>query len=110
MNARERIRAVLEGKEPDRVPIDCGGTDVTGLHGIVYNALKAHLGIGDGKTRLFHVYMQIAGVEQSMRERFSADVVRLSFEPKRWKASTLSDGSPCEVPERWNPEKLPDGS
>lgn len=110
MNARERIRAVLEGKEPDRVPIDCGGTDVTGLHGIAYNALKAHLGIGDGKTRLFHVYMQIAGVEQSVCERFSADVVRLSFEPKRWKTSTLSDGSPCEVPERWNPEKLPDGS
>jgi uroporphyrinogen decarboxylase len=110
MIARERIRAVLEGKQPDRVPIDCGGTDVTGLHGIAYNALKKHLGITGGSTRLFHVYMQLAAVEEPVRKRFSADVVRLSFEPRRWKASTLPDGSPCEAPEGWSPVKMPDGS
>ena len=48
MTPRERIRAVLEGDQPDRVPMDCGGTDVTGVHGIAYNALKHHLGITDG--------------------------------------------------------------
>jgi uroporphyrinogen decarboxylase len=110
MTSRERIRAVLDGKAPDRVPIDCGGTDVTGLHGMAYNAVKAHLGIDGGTTQLFHVYMQLASVQQSMRERFSADVVRLSFEPKRWKPSTLPDGSACDVPEGWNTETLPDGS
>lgn len=110
MTSRERIRAVLEGREPDRIPIDCGGTDVTGLHGIAYNALKAHLGITGGTTRLFHVYMQLAAVEQSVRERFTGDVVRLSFEPKEWKAATLADGSPCEVPGGWKTTKLPDGS
>jgi uroporphyrinogen decarboxylase len=110
MTSRERIRAVLEGKQPDRVPIDCGGTDVTGLHGIAYNTLKKHLGLADGKARLFHVYMQLAAVEEPVRKRFSADVVRLSFEPKKWKTSTLSDGSPCEVPEGWSPAKMPDGS
>jgi len=110
MTPRERVRTVLEGGQPDRVPIDCGGTDVTGVHGIAYNALKPHLGISDGSTQLFHVYMQLAAVEESVRQRFSADVVRLSFEPKQWKPSTLADGSPCEVPEGWNPEKLPDGS
>ena len=122
------MRAVLAGKQPDRVPIDCGGTDVTGLHGIAYNALKAHLGIADGATggaevsrgspapgglrapRLFHVYMQLAAVEESVRRRFRGDVVRLSFEPRRWKPWTLSDGSPCEAPEGWYPMRQPDGS
>ncbi len=110
MTSRERVMAVLSGKEPDRVPIDCGGTDVTGLHGAAYNDLKAHLGITEGKTQIFHVYMQLASVEESVRRRFSADVVRLSFESKQWKPSTLYDGSPCEVPETWSPVKQPDGS
>lgn len=110
MTSRERVKAVLNGQAPDRVPIDCGGTEDTGLHGIAYNALKGHLGVADGQTRIFHVYMQLACVEETVRERFSADVVRLSFEPKRWKPSTLSDGSPCEVPQGWDPVKLPDGS
>ncbi|MBN1345469.1 MAG: hypothetical protein JXQ73_22445 [Phycisphaerae bacterium] len=110
MTPRQRIRAVLNREQPDRVPIDCGGTDVTGLHGIAYNAVKSHLGIQDGQTRLFHVYMQLASVEESVRQRFSADVVRLSFEPKTWKPSTLPDGSACEVPEGWNPQRLDDGS
>ncbi len=110
MTSRERVRAVLDGKVPDRVPIDFGGTEDTGIQGVAYNALKAHLGIDGTTTRIFHLYMQLADVEESVRNRFSADVVRLSFEPKRWKPSTLPDGSPCEVPEGWSPVKQPDGS
>ncbi|MCP4642901.1 MAG: methyltransferase [bacterium] len=110
MTSRERIQAVLTRKEPDRVPIDCGGTEVTGLHGIAYNRLKAHLGMEDGDTRLFHIYMQLAAVEEPVRQRFSADVVRLSFEATQWKPSQLADGSPCLVPEAWSPVKLDDGS
>ena len=45
MTSRERVKAVLEGNVPDRVPIDCGGTEDTGIHGVAYNALKQHLGI-----------------------------------------------------------------
>jgi len=110
MTPRERVQAALNHREADRVPIDCGGTDVTGLHGIAYNAVKRHLGIIEGKTQLFHVYMQLAAVEDVVRRRFSGDVVRLSFQPKQWKPSTLPDGSPCEVPAGWSPVRLPDGS
>ena len=109
MNSRERIQAALNHREPDRVPIDVGGTEVTGLHGIAYNRLKAHLGLAEGRTRLFHVYMQLAEVEEPVRQRFSGDVVRLSIGAKQWKPWQLSDGSPCEVPESWNPVRLEDG-
>jgi hypothetical protein len=34
----------------------------------------------------------------------------LASEPKNWKKSTLPNGCPCEVPEEFNPERLPDGS
>lgn len=110
MTSRERVLAAINHREPDRVPVDVGGTEVTGLHGIAYNRLKAHLGMKDGHTRLFHVYMQLARVEDEVRRRFSGDVVRLSFEATQWKPGVLSDGSPCEVPAGWSPVRLEDGS
>ena len=110
MTSRERVQAVLAGNEPDRVPIDCGGTEETGLTGIAYNSLKRHIGLTGGRTRIFHVYMQLADVEEPVRERFAGDVVRLSFEAKRWKQGELADGSACEVPEGWNTVRMPDGS
>ncbi len=109
MTSRERVVATLNHKEPDRVPIDVGGTEVTSIHGVAYNALKRHMGLHDGATRLHHVYMQTATVEEPVRARFHGDIVRIGFEPKAWKTSTLFDGSPCEVPEGWNPVRLDDG-
>jgi len=110
MTSRERVLATLSGKEPDRTPIDFGGTDVTGIHAVGYNNLKAYLGITEGSTQLFHVYMQLAKMEDSVRKRFSGDVVRISIEPKQWKPWTLLDGSSCEAPELWNTMKGEDGS
>jgi len=110
MTSRERVQAALNHREADRVPVDVGGTEITGLHGAAYNRLKAHLGIEDGRTRLFHLYMQLAAVEQPVRERFRGDVVRLSFEAKQWKPWKLFDGSACEVPAGWNPARFDDGS
>ena len=36
MNSRERVLAALDHKEPDMVPIDFGGTKVTGISAIAY--------------------------------------------------------------------------
>lgn len=109
MTSRERVLAALNHKEPDRIPIDIGGTDVTGLHGIAYSSLKRHLGIRNGQTRIHHVYMQAACIEETVRARFHGDIVRLGFEPKAWRPGVLSDGIPCELPAGWNPMKLEDG-
>lgn len=110
MTSRERVQAALNHHEPDRLPIDVGGTEVTGLHGIAYNRLKAHLGLDRGSTRLFHLYMQLACVDEPIRRRCRGDVVRLSFEAKQYKPWKLPDGSPCEVPAGWNPARFDDGS
>ncbi len=110
MTSRERVRAVLDGKVPDRVPIDCGGTEDTTIHGVAYNALKQHLGMEDGRTRIIHLYMQLAEVEEPVRRRFSADVVGLSIGAQAWKPWKLTDGSPCEMPATWAPIVEEDGT
>jgi len=111
MNSRERVMAALEHREPDRVPVDLGGMFSTGIMAMEYNRLKEHLGIRGGRTRIYDLGQQLAEPEVSILEIVGADVLPvLIYEPKRWKRSRLPDGSPCEVPEWFNPEVLPDGS
>jgi uroporphyrinogen decarboxylase len=51
MNSRERLLASLRHKEPDRVPIDLGGTS-SGIQTKAYDNLKKILGF-DGETKTF---------------------------------------------------------
>lgn len=45
MTSRERIRAAIRHKEPDRVPIDIGGMKVTGIHVDEYIKIGRYLGL-----------------------------------------------------------------
>ena len=48
MNSRERVSLALQHKEPDRVPLDLGGTTVTGMHISTVYRLRQALGLHDG--------------------------------------------------------------
>ncbi len=76
MNSRERVRASLAFREPDRVPIDLGGSDSSGIAAAAYAQLKSHLGIPGG-VRVHDVAQMLASVEDSVRERLGIDVVGL---------------------------------
>jgi len=108
MTARERIIAVLNRKEPDRIPIDLGATESSGIMAIAYNRLKKHLGISS-PTYVFDMMQMIAKVEPAILEFVRADAIPLLIEPKKWKPWTLSDASAAMVPEKVILKKLPDG-
>ncbi len=111
MTSRERIVAACSLKQPDRIPIDLGGMRSTGIMGMAYNRLKANLGMTGGRTRMYDLGQQLAEPEPAVLERFGCDVLHLFIdEPKQWKPFTLPDGSPCEVPEGFDPERLDDGT
>ena len=111
MNSRERVLTTLEHKEPDKVPVDLGSTLATGIMGMAYNQLKAYLGIRAGRTRIYDFGQQLAEPEIDLLVRLGTDTLSVSIsEPKKWKKSTLPDGSPCEIPRAFNPEVVPDGS
>jgi uroporphyrinogen decarboxylase len=102
MTSRENIITTLSHKEPDKISIDLGGMDSTGIHGIAYNRFKKYLGINKGSTKIFDPYQQVAKVEIEVLEKIKGDVIPIIIEPKRWKKSILKDGSDCEIPEKWN--------
>ena len=103
MDSRERVVCALKHRTPDRLPVDLGATESSGITGIAYNRLKEHLGIDGGTTRIFDVYQQVAQVEDALLDTFEIDTVPLLIEPLEWKPWTLPDGSPCEIPARWTP-------
>lgn len=75
MTSRERVLAALNHHEPDRVPIDFGGTPVTGIGAIPYYKLKKYLGIKSGHVRIIDVLQQLAQPEDEILERFQVDVL-----------------------------------
>ncbi len=40
MTSRERIKATLNHKEPDKIPIDCGAMHSSGISAITYNLFR----------------------------------------------------------------------
>ena len=77
MNSRERVLATIRHEEPDRVPIDIGGTGVTGVNLIAYGKLKRHLGLTEGRARIFHTWIQVAELEAAIAARLHTDTVTL---------------------------------
>jgi uroporphyrinogen decarboxylase len=110
MTSRERIVSTLHHKTPDRVPIDLGGMDSTGAIAPAYRKLKQYLGLPDGDIKISTPMGQEVLVDDSVLRAVHADVKRLALGPQNWKKSTVSDGTPCLVPEKWEDTLESDGS
>ncbi len=114
--SKERVSAAINHREPDRVPVDLGGSIVTGIMAISYARLKNYLGISEGEIRVIDWKQQLAAVEGPVLEKIGGDVVpvlpyaRKWDRIKEWRDSKLPDGAPCKVSADFTPERLDDGS
>ena len=108
MTHRQRVIAALQHKESDRVPVELGATDSSGITGIAYNRLKRHLDIS-GRCQIPDIYQMIAKVEPSVADFVGSDAVALLLEPRCWKPWTLADGSAAEIPQKADLRPLPNG-
>jgi len=84
MTSRERVRNTLGRKPTDRVPIDLGGWNVTGMHAYEYVLLGKHLGIDLECPKITDPLMMLARIEEPLRRRFRVDTVPLENLTERW--------------------------
>jgi uroporphyrinogen decarboxylase len=110
MNHRERVLTSLQHREPDRVPIDLGGTVDSTIMAVAYRDLRADLGLGPGTIRVADVYQHTALVEEDVRQALGIDVRLVGDEPVLWRDGVLPDGSPAQFPDKFRPRPQPDGS
>lgn len=113
MTSRERIISAINHQQPDKVPVDLGGSTVSGISVQAYHNLKRELGIVK-PTRVFDVVQQLANVDFEVIERFGVDVLdvnRLFTEnDSEWYDIEITDGLVAQFPNWFRPQKDNDGS
>jgi len=83
MTSRERVVTTLERKEPDKVPIDCGGTICSSMTRTAHNAVKAFLGIDTPDEPITHPVLDTVVPCDQLLERFQVDFRTVRMKPPR---------------------------
>ena len=73
MKPRERVMLALNHKEPDRIPIDLGGTIISSITKTAYISLKQHLGMPLEEITMLDYVQQLPYVDEALMERFGVD-------------------------------------
>ena len=118
MNSRQRIDAALNHRQPDRVPLDLGGSAVTGMTVSSVYKLRQALKLDPPGTpvKVPEPYQMLGEIAPDLLDALEVDVVGLGgpknlfgFESTGWKPWTTFDGTPVLVPEAFNTTPEPNG-
>ncbi len=74
ITGRERLLTALAHQEPDRIPLDLGSTQVTGIHVIAYQKLRLALGLPVVAPSLYDTIQGLAIPDEDLLERLGVDV------------------------------------
>ena len=90
--SRERLANALNHKQPDRIPIDFGGTAVTGVHASCVAALREYYGLERRPVRVHEPFQMLALVDDDLKDAMGVDVTGIfarntmfGFPVERWK-------------------------
>lgn len=118
MTSRERVNSTLNHKEPDRVPLDLGGSTVTGMHATTIYALRQAMRLDEPGTpvKVIDPFQMLGEIKPDLLDALEVDVVGLAgprthfgYKKEGWKPWTFFDGTPLLVPEGFNTQPEPNG-
>lgn len=78
MTSRERVQRTLNHQEPDRIPVDLGGSIVTSITKNAYASLRNLLGLPATKPEIIDIVQQLPGVEEDLIKELKIDTIPLS--------------------------------
>jgi hypothetical protein len=118
LTSRERVHLALAHREADRVPVDFGGSAVTGMQVSTVYRLRQALGLdpAGAPVKVIEPYQMLGEIAADLMDILGIDVAGLTgprtlfgFENVGWKQWTLFDGTPVLVPAGFNTEPEPNG-
>lgn len=80
MNSRQRVNMTLNHKEPDRVPVDFGGTIVSTITAVAYKSLLKYYGIKD-KVEIIDIVQGLVEPHSKIQKLYDCDFHRIVLEP-----------------------------
>jgi len=113
MTSRERVELALRHQEADRVPLDLGGSGVTGMQVDTVYQLRQSLRLDDPGTpvKVVEPYQMLGEIRPDLMDALGIDVIGLGmpatlfgFKNEGWKPWTTFAGTPVLVPEGFNTE------
>jgi uroporphyrinogen decarboxylase len=114
MNSRERVLAAIRHEEPDRIPVDLGGTPSSGISATAYNALIDYLQLDVGPAKVYDVVQQLAQPDERLLDYLGIDVLDIgrtfNTSPSDWYDYELANGSTAQYPTWFRPQLTTDGS
>ena len=101
MNGRERLKAALNHRQPDRAPIDLGSCGQTGIHASTMYRLREALGLPQKPVKIIEPFQMLGEVDEDLRQAMGVDVIGLwgtgtmfGYKNENWKSWTMFDGTP----------------
>ena len=118
MSSRERVRLTLNHQIADRIPLDLGGTPVTGMHVSSVYLLRQALGLdAPGEpVKVINIYQMLGEIKVDLLDALGVDIISLNrptnsfgIPNEGWKEWTTFDGTPVLVPGGFNTDPEPNG-
>ncbi|MDR2630962.1 MAG: methyltransferase [Spirochaetaceae bacterium] len=107
MSSRDYVLQSINHQQPEKLPLDLGGTPSSGISAVGYNKLKHALGINDRNNRVYDVVQQVAQPELNVLDALDVDVLcvgrTFNERPEDWYDVTLADGSLAQYPVWFRP-------
>ena len=101
----EKVRAALRHQAPDTVPIDFGGTFVSGIHVSCVASLRRHFALGDDPVHVIDPGQMLGEIDEDLKNALGVDVesvvrrmTRFGFPLSDWKPWRMPDGLEVLVP------------
>jgi Uroporphyrinogen-III decarboxylase len=105
MASRQRALDALNHKQPDRIPIDFGGTAVSGMHISCVAALRDYYGLEKRPVKVCDPFQMLGEIEADLQDAIGVDVVAVpggrnlfGFWQKNWKEWRAPWGQEVLVP------------
>ncbi|MGA3325694.1 MAG: uroporphyrinogen decarboxylase family protein [Terriglobia bacterium] len=109
MNSAERILASLGHREPDRLPLDFGGTFVSGMHVSCIAALRDWYGLEKRPVKVIDPGQMLGLIEEDLKVLLGVDTegvfrrrTRFGFPNDNWKCWRTYDGLEVLIPGDFN--------
>lgn len=116
MNSKERVRAAVERRQPDRIPIDFGGSFITGIHCSVVADLRRHYGLEPRPVKVCEPYQMLGLIEDDLAAAMGIDTVPIfpnrtifGFVNENWKPWRTPWGQDVLVSGHFEADETPAG-
>lgn len=117
MNGKQRIESALSHRTSDRIPVDFGGTAVTGIHVLAVAKLREYFGLEKRPVKVVEPYQMLGEVDDELKDIIAVDTVGITprnnmfgFPNENWKEFRMPWGQVVLVPKKFNTTREPDGS